>query len=109
MASQNVVDVTSANFEAVVGKAATPVLLDFWAEWCGPCKMLAPLIDSLADDLVGRCVVGKVNVDNAPDLGQRFNVQAIPTLILFKGGQVQDQMVGVVSKKDVLAKIASLE
>lgn len=100
---------TSANFDAVVGRAATPVLLDFWAEWCGPCKMLAPLIDSLADDLVGRCVVGKVNVDQSPDLGQRFNVQAIPMLILFKGGQVRDQMVGVASKKDILAKLAGLE
>lgn len=109
MASQNVVEVTTANFDAVVAKAATPVLLDFWAEWCGPCKMLAPLIDSLADELVGRCVVGKVNVDQAPDLGQRFNVQAIPTLIVFKSGQVREQMVGVVSKKDVLAKLAALE
>lgn len=109
MASQNVVEVTSANFDAVVGRATTPVLLDFWAEWCGPCKMLAPLIDSLADELVGRCVVGKVNVDQAPDLGQRFNVQAIPMLVLFKGGQVRDQMVGVASKKDILAKLTALE
>lgn len=109
MASQNVVEVTSANFDAVVGRATTPVLLDFWAEWCGPCKMLSPLIDSLADELAGRCVVGKVNVDNAPDLGQRFNVQAIPLLILFKGGQVRDQMVRVASKKDILAKLAALD
>lgn len=71
--------------------------------------MLAPLIDSLADELVGRCVVGKVNVDQAPDLGQRFNVQAIPMLVLFKGGQVRDQMVGVASKKDILAKLTALE
>jgi len=109
MASANVVEVTSANFDAVVVRATTPVLADFWAEWCGPCKMLAPLIDSVADELAGRCVVCKINVDQAPDLGQRFNVQAIPMLVLFKDGQVRDQMVGVASKKDILAKIAALQ
>jgi thioredoxin 1 len=108
MAAANVVEVTASNFDEVVGRSAVPVLLDFWAEWCGPCKMLAPMIDELAVALAGKCVVGKVNVDQAGDLAQRFSVQAIPTLILFKGGKVSDVMVGVASKKDILAKIAAL-
>jgi thioredoxin 1 len=94
----SVTHVTDAEFEEKVLKAEGPVLIDFWADWCGPCKMIAPAVEALAEDYAGRVKVGKVNVDDAGDLAMKFNVVSIPTLLLFKDGSVVDQQVGAVPK-----------
>jgi thioredoxin 1 len=103
--STNIVTLTEANFQAEVLSASKPVLVDFWATWCGPCKVLAPVIEEIATDYSGRIVVGKVDVDAAPALAQRYGIQAIPTVMLFKGGRAVDQSLGVVSKRDLQAKL----
>jgi len=107
MASANVVTLSSSNFDQEVTKSAVPVLVDFWAEWCGPCKMIAPLLDELANEKVGKLKVGKVNVDDNQELASKFGIRAIPTLLLFKGGSVKEQMVGAVGKKDLEKKITA--
>lgn len=107
MASQNVVTLSSANFAREVLQATGPVLVDFWAEWCGPCKMIAPVLDELADEQAGKLKVCKVNVDENAELATQYGIRAIPTLLLFKGGQVKEQVVGVVGKKDLQKKVAA--
>jgi thioredoxin 1 len=106
MAAPNIVSLTQDNFAAEVLKASTPVLVDFWAEWCGPCKMIAPVLDELATELAGQVKIGKVNIDEQQMLAAEYGVRAIPTLLLFHQGQVADQMVGLRSKKDLKASIA---
>jgi thioredoxin 1 len=101
MASPNILTLTKANFAAEVLKSAQPVLVDFWADWCGPCKMIAPVLDELATDFAGRARVGKVNIDEAPELAAQYGVQSIPTLLFFKGGQVSEQLVGAKSKREL--------
>jgi thioredoxin 1 len=107
MASTNVVTLSTGNFEAEVDKSTTPVLVDFWAEWCGPCKMLGPVLDELAEEKIGKVKVGKVNVDDNQELATRFGIRAIPTLLLFKGGQVKETIVGMTGKKDLEKKLAA--
>jgi thioredoxin 1 len=97
---------TQENFAAEVLKASTPVLVDFWAEWCGPCKMIAPVLDELAAEYAEQVKIGKVNIDQQQALAAEYGVRAIPTLLLFHKGEVADQMVGLRSKKDLKASIA---
>ena len=104
MANEHVQTFTDANFEQKVLKASEPVLVDFWAEWCGPCKRLAPTVDALADDYAGKITVGKMNVDENQHTPIQFRVQGIPALLLFKGGQVVEAMVGL-AQKDALKKV----
>jgi thioredoxin 1 len=101
MASANIVTLTADNFAAEVSKSATPVLVDFWAEWCGPCKSIAPVLDELADEYQGKVKIGKVNIDHHGPLAGQFNVRSIPTLLMFKQGQVTEQVVGLRSKRDL--------
>ena len=105
--SESIVHVTEATFDSEVLSAEVPVLVDFWAEWCGPCKMIGPVIDQLADENDGKAKVGKVNIDEHQQLAVQYNVQSIPTLLVFKGGQVAEQKVGVASKGDLQAMLDS--
>lgn len=98
MAASNVATFTDGNFDADVLKASTPVLVDFWAEWCGPCRALGPTIDALATDYAGKIKVGKLNVDENQQITVQFQVRGIPAVMLFKGGQMVDQVVGLADK-----------
>jgi thioredoxin 1 len=103
MVSENVVHLTDAEFEAKVLKSADPVLVDYWAEWCGPCKMIAPILDEIAADYAGKLTVAKLNIDDNPTTPQRFGVRGIPTLMLFKNGEVEGTKVGAMSKSQLSA------
>jgi len=98
MAAMKIVTLTSQNFDTEVIKSEQPILVDFWAEWCGPCKMLGPVLDELATEFDGRARIGKVNIDDHQDLAVQFGIQSIPTLLVFKGGQVVGQSVGAKPK-----------
>ena len=101
----NVVILSEANFQNEVIAAPQPVLVDFWAPWCGPCRTIGPIVNELAKDFDGRAKVAKVNVDDAPALAQRFGIQGIPTLLIFRDGRVVDQVTGVVPKRELTAKL----
>ena len=102
-----IVTLTKDNFQQEVMQAAEPVLVDFWASWCGPCRMLSPIVDQLAEELGGKVKVGKVNVDDEQALAEQFRIMTIPTLMLFKGGQQVAAAVGVKSKADLLDMVNS--
>jgi thioredoxin 1 len=104
MASDNVQTFTDGNFEDTVIKAGGPVLVDFWAEWCGPCKRLGPTVDALATDYSGKVTIGKLNVDENPEIARKFQIRGIPALLLFKGGQVVESVIGL-AQKDELKKV----
>jgi thioredoxin 1 len=102
------IEVNEANFETEVIQSRQPVLVDFWAEWCGPCKMLAPTLDEIAIEQIGRAKVAKVNIDENPALAARFGIQSIPTLLYFAAGEVREQSIGVAGKKAITTKLETL-
>lgn len=108
MSSPQTVTVTDANFESEVLQSSVPVLVDFWAQWCPPCRMLSPVVDEIAVEKAGAAKVAKVNVDDNPELTRRFKVQSIPLLLFFKNGEVADQMLGATNKKTLLNKLEAL-
>lgn len=105
MGSENIKEFTDQNFEQEVLQAPEPVLVDFWAEWCMPCRMLAPTIEKLASDYQGKVKVGKLDTDSNRDVAMRYNISAIPTVILFKGGQIVQRFVGMKQERDFKAAL----
>ncbi|PCH68521.1 MAG: thioredoxin [Bacteroidetes bacterium] len=104
------VEFTDANFEELVEKSDKPAIVDFWAEWCGPCRMVGPLVEELADEYEGQAVIGKLNVDSAPQVSQKYGIRNIPTVLFFKNGEVVDKQVGAVPKSELEKKLkAQLE
>ncbi len=106
MAANNILHLDNASFDDVLKNTTTPLLVDFWAPWCGPCKAIAPILDDIAKELTGKVTIAKVDVDNNQDLAARFGVRAIPTLLIFKNGQMVEQIVGLKSKSDLMAKLS---
>ncbi|HSL87374.1 MAG TPA: thioredoxin [Bacteroidales bacterium] len=102
------VEVNDTNFDDVVLKSDKPVIVDFWAEWCGPCRMITPLIEEISDEYTGRAVVAKCDVDESPGVAAKFGIRNIPTVLYFKNGEVADKQVGAVPKKNFTAKLDSL-
>ena len=101
-------NVTEQNFDEIIQKSKVPVLIDFWAEWCGPCKMLTPVIEELAAEYGETVKIAKVNVDQQPNLAARYGIRSIPTIIIFRGGEIVEQMVGMQAKEALKAKLDSL-
>jgi thioredoxin 1 len=101
MANEHVQTFTDGNFDDSVLKSGAPVLVDFWAEWCGPCKRIAPTIDAIASEYAGKVTVGKMDIDSNPKVPERYQIRSIPTLLVFKGGQVVESVIGVTQKDDL--------
>jgi thioredoxin 1 len=108
MDNSSVIKLDESNFDREVTQDGKPVIVDFWAEWCGPCKMIAPLLDEIAREKADAVKVAKVNVDENQSLSLKYNIRAIPALLFFKNGQLRDQLTGVTSKKDLLNRIEAL-
>lgn len=102
------VEITDANFEEVVMNSDKPVLVDFWAEWCGPCKMIGPVIEEMHNEYEGKAVIGKVNVDQNPDVSVKFGVRNIPTILFIKNGEIADKSVGAVPKNQLTSKLDAI-
>lgn len=105
----NVLEITDSNFETEVNQSTLPVLIDFWAPWCAPCRAIGPVIEQIASEMDGKVRVGKVNVDQNPKISTQFRIQAIPAIFIFQNGEVKEKVVGVASKADLLAKIAHVQ
>jgi len=108
MDNSSVIKLDESNFDREVTQDGKPVIVDFWAEWCGPCKMIAPLLDEIAREKADAVKVAKVNVDENQSLSLKYNIRAIPALLFFKNGQLRDQVIGVTSKKDLLSRVEAL-
>jgi thioredoxin 1 len=108
MDNSSVIKLDESNFDREVTQGDKPVIVDFWAEWCGPCKMIAPLLDEIAREKADSLKVAKVNVDENQSLSLKYNIRAIPALLFFKNGQLRDQVTGVTSKKDLLNRVDAL-
>ena len=106
--SEHTKEFNAENFEQEVIKSEKPVLVDFWAEWCGPCKMLTPVIDDIASEYSEKYSIGKVNVDHNSDLAAKYGIRSIPCLLFFKSGEVQEQMVGAVEKSEIVTALSNL-
>ncbi len=107
MAAENIVHLTKSNFDQEVLKAPMPVLVDFWGEYCPPCKMLAPVLDELAGEYAGKLKIGKVSIEESQDLASEYRITAVPTLLLFKNGEITEQIVGFRGKRDLKSKLDS--
>lgn len=101
MASETIIELSDASFESEVIKSKNPVLVDFWAPWCGPCKAIAPIVDEISNEFTDKVKVGKVNVDDNPETSMKFSIRSIPTLMVFKNGEVLEQIVGAVPKSEI--------
>ncbi len=108
MASELVTEITDSNFDVQVTQATLPVLVDFWAPWCAPCRMIGPVVEQIASEFQGKVVVGKVNVDENPKISEQFRIQAIPAIFIFRDGEVKDKVVGLTSKANLIAKLTAL-
>lgn len=108
MANQHVTELDDSNFHNFIKEATTPVLVDFWAPWCAPCRMLGPVVDEVASENVNKFTIAKVNVDNAPNISGEFGIRSIPCLIYFKGGAKRDQSIGVCGKAELVTKLSAL-
>ncbi|MDD5563003.1 MAG: thioredoxin [Thermoanaerobaculaceae bacterium] len=106
--SGNVTQVTDETFEAAVVNAGKPAMVDFWATWCGPCRIIAPHVEALAEEFAGKAIVAKVDVDSSRQVAIKFGIQSIPTLLFFKGGKMVDRVIGAVDKKVLKEKLAAL-
>jgi len=102
----NTTQLTDATFDEAIGGADVPILVDFWAEWCGPCKMVAPILDEIAGEQVGKITIAKLNVDDNPDAARRFDVMSIPTMILFKDGEPKKKIIGAKGKGQLLEELS---
>ena len=108
MENSETITLNESNFDRELTQDDKPMIVDFWAEWCGPCKMIAPLLDEIAREKAGSVKVAKVNVDDNQSLSFKYNIRAIPALLFFKNGQLRDQVIGVTSKKDLLSRLEAL-
>jgi len=108
MENSETITLNESNFDRELTQDDKPMIVDFWAEWCGPCKMIAPLLDEIAREKAGAVRVAKVNVDDNQSLSFKYNIRAIPALLFFKNGQLRDQVIGVTSKKDLLSRLEAL-
>jgi thioredoxin 1 len=101
-------ELTDANFEEIIAKADKPVVVDFWAEWCGPCRIVGPMINEIAEEFNDRAIVGKLDVDNNPEVSRKYGIRNIPTVLFFKNGEVADKQVGAVPKSNFVKKLEAL-